>query len=191
MILLLEGFALSSWYASGMMTSFAAPTLSQHFRDTLWLHLRGEPVVQRADSTASEVSHLSDPWMSCTTLEFCAIFECGEFGVDDWELPLPIMLMMLLVPESNNTCWARLNHVGADTVDCRKSWSSCLLVELRIACVPQAFWVFCQLLDHWSFCVCWVWMNVDNLALMIESSLFRSCWWCCSFRNQITLAEPG
>ena len=55
-----------------------------------------------------------------------------------------------------------LNHVGADTVDCRKSWSSCLLVELRIACVPQAFWVFCgiffavsvaQLLDNSSFYV--------------------------------------
>ena len=36
-----------------------------------------------------------------------------SFGIDDWELPLPIMLMMLLVPESNNTCWARLNHVGS------------------------------------------------------------------------------
>ena len=72
--LLSEGFALSSWYGSGMMTSFAAPTLSQHFRDTLWLHLRGEPVVQRADSTASEVSHLSDHWMSCIILYTCSTY---------------------------------------------------------------------------------------------------------------------
>ena len=71
-----KGFALSSWYGRGMMTSFAAPTLSQHFRDTLWLHLRGEPVVQRADSTASEVSHLSDRWIRCIILYTCYTYTC-------------------------------------------------------------------------------------------------------------------
>ena len=113
-------------------------------------------------------------------------------GIDDWELPLPIMLMMLLVPESNNTCWARLNHVGAGT-----AWFQ----KVMIFCF--ACWAFGYLV--YRSCSTFLWhrklhndlitdhfvvLNVDNLALMIESSLFRSCCWCCSFRNQITLCFP-
>ena len=56
--------------------NLAAPTLSQHCRDTLLLHLRGEPVGQRADSTASEVSQESDHCRACLSLAGLA----GEFS---------------------------------------------------------------------------------------------------------------